>query len=191
METGSRRAGRSLDVYSIGPKLRALRTQKGLTLSRLAVETGLSTALMSKLETGRMIPTLPTLASICHVYGVGLGFFFTDAERHSMSITRNLREMGRGRRHETVKLSPLNARADSPILARQVDTPPGVVGVLTDVGKAFIGVIYVLEGILQLDSAGQQDALDAGDCVCLDSEMLITWSAKGTSRCRALVVTSG
>ena len=29
---------------------------------------GLSTVLMSKLETDRMIPTLPTLASICHVF---------------------------------------------------------------------------------------------------------------------------
>ena len=56
MERGSRRAGRSREVYSIGPKLRALRMQKGLTLSRLAAETGLSTALLSKLETDRMIP---------------------------------------------------------------------------------------------------------------------------------------
>jgi len=191
MESGSRRAGRSLEVYSIGPKLRALRMQKGLTLSRLAAETGLSTALLSKLETDHMIPTLPTLASICRVFGVGLGFFFADAEKHSLSITRKLHETGCGRKHEMVKQFPLNARADSPILPREVNFPPGVVGVLTKVGKAFIGVIYVLEGSLELDSAGQQDVLETGDCVCLDSEMLITWGASGTSRCRALVVSSG
>jgi transcriptional regulator with XRE-family HTH domain len=92
MERGSRRAGRSLEAYSIGPKLRALRTQKGLTLSRLAAETALSTALLSKLETDRMIPTLPTLASLCRVFGVGLGFFFADAGKHSLSITRKLHE---------------------------------------------------------------------------------------------------
>ena len=191
MEKGSRRAGESLEVYSIGPKLRALRMQKGLTLLRLAAETGLSTALLSKLETDRMIPTLPTLASISRVFGVGLGFFFADAEKHSLSITRKLHETGRGRKHEMLKQFPLNARADSPILAREVDFPPGVVGVLTQVGKAFCGLIYVLEGSLKLDSAGLQDVLEAGDCVCLDSEMLITWSAIGKSRCRALVVTSG
>src|ERR1700736_6584291 len=78
----------SLEPYCIGMKLRALRIGKRLTLSRLAAETGLSTALLSKLETDRMIPTLPTLATICRVYGVGLSQFFTDPHRHSLSITR-------------------------------------------------------------------------------------------------------
>jgi transcriptional regulator with XRE-family HTH domain len=191
MERGSRRAGRSLEAYSIGPKLRALGTQKGLTLSRLAGETGLSTALLSKLETDRMIPTLPTLASLCRVFGVGLGFFFADAVKHSLSITRKLHQTGRGRKHETLKQFPLNAgTADSGILARVVDIPPGVVRALVDVGKAFNVVIYALEGRLELDSAGQHDLLEAGDCVCVHSEMVITWGASGKSRCRALVVTS-
>ena len=39
----------SLEYYCIGMKLRSLRTQKRLTLARLAAETGLSTALLSKL----------------------------------------------------------------------------------------------------------------------------------------------
>ena len=189
MESGSRQAGQSLEIYSIGAKLRALRVQKGLTLSRLALEIGLSTALLSKLETDRMIPTLPTLASLCRVYGVGLGFFFSDAAKHSLSITRNLREYQRGRAQETLKQFHLGLGADSPIVAREVDFPSGVAGVLTDVGKVFIGVIYVLEGSLQIDSVGGQDVLEAGDCACANSEMMITWGAIGTSRCRALVVT--
>ena len=190
MERGSRQAGRSLEVYAIGTKLRALRMQKGLTLSRLAAATGLSPALLSKLETNRMIPTLITLASLCRVFGVGLGFLFADAEEHSLSITRKLHEAGRGRKNEMLKQFPLNAEADSPILAREVVFPPGVVALLTEVGKAFSGVIYVLEGSLKLDSADLQDVLETGDCVCLNSEMLITWGATGKSRCRALVVTS-
>jgi len=189
MAKGSRLAGRLLVVYSIGTKLRALRMQKGLTLSRLAIETGLSTALLSKLETDNMIPTLPTLASICRVYGVGLGFFFSDAVKHSLSITRNLREAGRGRKPVALKEFLLNA--DSSFHAKEVEFPVGVVGVLTKVGKTFRGVIYVLEGSLKLDSSGICDVLDTGDCVCLDSEMLITWSANGNSSCRALVVTLG
>ncbi len=76
MANGPSYARWSLEPYSIGMKLRTLRTQKHLTLSRLAAETGLSTALLSKLETDRMIPTLPTLANICRVYGVGLSYFF-------------------------------------------------------------------------------------------------------------------
>jgi transcriptional regulator with XRE-family HTH domain len=191
MKRGSHRVGLSLEVYSIGPKLRALRMQKGLTLSRLAADTGLSTALLSKLETDRMIPTLPTLANLCRVFGVGLGFFFADAVKHSLSITRKLHETKRGRKLEMLMRFPLNAGSESPLLAREIEFPPGVVRVLTQVGKAFVGVIYVLEGALQLDSAGMQDVLEAGDCACLHTEMLITWGANGASRCRALVVNSG
>ncbi len=154
----------------------------------MSKKTGLSTALLSKLETDTMIPTLPTLATICRVYGVGLGFFFADAVKHSLSITRNLRETGRGRTREALKQFLL---MDSSLLAREIEFPAGVVGVLTKVGETFKGVIYVLEGSLKLDSSGTCDLLEAGDCVCLDSEMLITWSANGKSRCRALVVTSG
>lgn len=176
--------------YSIGIKLRALRLQKGLTLSRLSSETGLSNALLSKLETERMFPTLQTLARICRVYGIGLGFFFADATEHSMSITRNLLAR-RGNRRETKRQFPLNSKANSPFLATEVDLPPNHTEALTEVGNAFIGVIYVLEGVLQLESAGQKEALEAGDCVCLNSEMLIMWGTSGTSRCRALVVTNG
>jgi hypothetical protein len=135
-----------------------------------------------------MTPTLPTLATICRVYGVGLGFFFADAVKHSLSITRNLREIGRGRTREAPKEFMLNA--DSSLQAKEVEFPAGVVGVLAKVGETFRGVIYVREGSLKLDSSGICDVLEAGDCVCLDSEMLITWSANGKSRCRALVVTS-
>lgn len=75
-----------LAPYCIGAKLRSLRLNKRLTLARLAEETGLSTALLSKLETDRMVPTLATLATICHVYGVGLGHFFCDAVEGSRSV---------------------------------------------------------------------------------------------------------
>src|SRR5215467_8172458 len=108
MANGPSYARWSLEPYSIGMKLRTLRTQKHLTLSRLAGETGLSTALLSKLETDRMIPTLPTLATICRVYGVGLSHFFSEPERHTISITRKAHLQGNGRGAESVKSVPLN-----------------------------------------------------------------------------------
>ena len=46
MPKNSPSAVRLLEVDSIGRKLRTLRTQKHLTLSRLAAETGFSTALL-------------------------------------------------------------------------------------------------------------------------------------------------
>jgi transcriptional regulator with XRE-family HTH domain len=192
MGNGPSYARWSLEPYSIGMKLRNLRTQKHLTLSRLATEAGLSTALLSKLETDRMIPTLPTLANICRVYGVGLSYFFADTARHSLAITRKAHLTANGRGQESIKQIPLHAlTANARLVARMVEYPSGTTGVLSEVGQSVCGVVYVLEGILQLDSGGMHEVLETGDCAYIDSDMAIAWSAGGTDRCRALVVTPG
>jgi quercetin dioxygenase-like cupin family protein len=49
--------------------------------------------------------------------------------------------------------------------------------------------VYVLEGKLQLDAGGMREVLEAGDCVCMESEMALAWSAAGKHRCRILAVT--
>jgi transcriptional regulator with XRE-family HTH domain len=193
MATGPSYARWSLEPYRIGMKLRTLRTHKHLTLSRLAVETGLSTALLSKLETDRMIPTLPTLANICRVYGVGLSYFFTETTKHTLAITRKAHLSGTGRSQDAVKNTPLHAATGrTGLVAKLLEYPPGVSGtVMAEANRRTCSVVYVLEGSLQLSSGGMQEVLEAGDCVYLDSEMAIAWGAVGTTRCRALVVTPG
>jgi len=107
----------SLEPYCICMKLRALRNRKHLTLSRLAAETGLSTARLSKLETERMIPTLPTLATICRIYGVGMGHFFWEPTKHILCVTRKAHLEATGRTGEVAVPPPLNAPSEQPRLA--------------------------------------------------------------------------
>lgn len=192
MANGPSYARWSLEPYSIGMKLRTLRTQKHLTLSRLAVETGLSTALLSKLETDRMIPTLPTLSNICRVYGVGLSYFFNEAAKHTLAITRKAHLASNGRGQEAIKFVSLHAvAANDKLVARMVELPAGVSGMISEAGRPVCAVIHLLEGKLQLDAGGMHEMLDAGDCVYLDSEMAIAWSASGAERCRVLMITPG
>jgi transcriptional regulator with XRE-family HTH domain len=182
----------SLEPYCIGLKLRSLRTQKRLTLSRLASETGLSTALLSKLETDRMIPTLPTLATISRVYGVGMSYFFAEPARHTLSITRKAHFVGDGRGAEPVKVTPLNTADENPrLLAQMIEFAPGAAASAADCFSETSGVVYVLEGRLQLDAGGMQEVLEAGDCACMESEMAIAWSAADKHRCRILAVLPG
>jgi transcriptional regulator with XRE-family HTH domain len=180
----------SLEPYCIGMKLRVLRTQKRLTLSRLAAETGLSTALLSKLETDRMIPTLPTLATICRVYGVGLSFFFAEPARHTLSITRKAHLQGTGRSPEAVSFTPLNSAAEaSRLVAQTIEFPPGGASLATEGGRSSSSLVYVLEGRLQLDAGGTREVLETGDCAYMESEMALVWSAAEKHRCRILAVT--
>jgi transcriptional regulator with XRE-family HTH domain len=192
MANGPSYARWSLEPYSIGMKLRTLRTQKHLTLSRLAVETGLSTALLSKLETDRMIPTLPTLSNICRVYGVGLSYFFNEAAKHTLAITRKAHLASNGRGQEAIKHVALHAATPSDrLVARMVEIPAGVSGMMSEAGRPVCAVVYVLEGKLLLDAGGMHESLEEGDCVYLDSEMAIAWSAAGAARCRVLMMTPG
>jgi len=180
----------ALEPYCIGMKLRSLRTRKRMTLSRLAAETGLSTALLSKLETDRMIPTLPTLATISRVYGVGMSYFFCEPVRHTLSITRKAHLQGSGRGPESVKTTPLNAPLDGGrLVARMIEFPPGGVSGIADSSRETAGLVYVLEGKLQLEAGGMREILEAGDCAYMESEMSLAWSAAGKHRCRILAVT--
>ncbi len=79
-----------------------------------------STALLSKLETDRMIPTLPTLATISRVYGVGMSYFFAEPAQHTISITRKADLQGSHRSAEAVQVTPLNSPAEEPRLIAQV-----------------------------------------------------------------------
>src|SRR6188474_3394664 len=80
---------KGLDEYAVGAKIRALRLKKKMGLVELGRHSGLSPALLSKIERGRMFPTLPTLLRIALVFGVGLEFFFSGArDRPLVAVTR-------------------------------------------------------------------------------------------------------
>jgi transcriptional regulator with XRE-family HTH domain len=188
----------SLESYCIGMKLRSLRTQKRLTLARLAAETGLSTALLSKLETDRMVPTLPTLATISRVYGVGMSYFFAEPVRHTLSITRKALFEGHERGTEQARITPLNAvegagtqSRGSRLVAQMIEFPAGGTACMSDCLYQATGLMYVLEGQLQLESGGLHELLKVGDCAFVDSDLPLAWSAAGKHRCRVLAVFPG
>lgn len=80
---------RLLRNYDIGHKLRQLRLKKKIALVDLGKHTGLSASMLSQLENGKLIPTLPTLARIAMVFDVGLEFFFNEKRsKHVFAVVR-------------------------------------------------------------------------------------------------------
>jgi transcriptional regulator with XRE-family HTH domain len=58
-------------------------------LVQLGEHTGLSPAMLSKIERGQLFPTLPTLLRIALVFGVGLEHFFVETEeRPAVAVIR-------------------------------------------------------------------------------------------------------
>ncbi|WP_436699363.1 helix-turn-helix domain-containing protein [Nocardioides sp. BYT-33-1] len=59
-------------LAAVGPRLKRLRQRRGITLSDLAVETGISTSTLSRLEAGLRHPTLEQLLPLARTFGVTL-----------------------------------------------------------------------------------------------------------------------
>lgn len=183
-----------LDRYGIGPKVRELRTRKRMGLAELGAHTGLSAALLSKIERGRMYPTLPTLLRIALVFGVGLDAFFS-REEPAVTVVRSgerLRlpeRMGAG--EVAYHFESLDFRADDRKMhawladfeARPVDD----VRLHRHGGAEFL---YVLEGVLGLYVRNAEETLAAGDAAYLDAATPHGYRRVSRGPCRALVVTA-
>lgn len=59
-------------LEGIGPRLRALRHDRGLTLETLAADTGISVSTLSRLESGKRRPTLDLLIPLARAHRVAL-----------------------------------------------------------------------------------------------------------------------
>jgi DNA-binding XRE family transcriptional regulator/mannose-6-phosphate isomerase-like protein (cupin superfamily) len=57
---------------AVGPRLRALRRQRGTTLADLSAATGISVSTLSRLESGARRPTLELLLPLARAHGVTL-----------------------------------------------------------------------------------------------------------------------
>ncbi len=75
---------RFLNPYDLGEKIRELRLRKKISLVDLGKHSGLSASMLSQLENGKLIPTLPTLARIAMVFDVGLDYFFADRRKNRL-----------------------------------------------------------------------------------------------------------
>ena len=59
-------------LAQVGPRLKRLRTHRGVTLTDLAAKTGISKSTLSRLETGQRKPSLELLLPIAHAHQVPL-----------------------------------------------------------------------------------------------------------------------
>ena len=186
----------TLDQYHIGDKLKHLRLRRKMGLVELSRHTGLSPALLSKLEHGKLYPTLPTLSRIALVFSVGLeSFFGNEKEKHTFAVTR---KKDRLRFPEAPGLSDLAFEFESldflatdrkfnAYLAEFLAIAPEKIRLHQHPGVEFI---YVLKGTLGLKVGTEVGNLETGDSVYFDSQLPHGYSRTGGKACSALVVTA-
>ncbi len=181
-----------LGRYSIGEKLRTLRLRKSLGLVELGKHTGLSAALLSKLERGKLFPTLPTLLRISMVYGVGLDYFFTDErKRRVISVVR---------KQERVRFPEKPGVQDVPYYFESLDykaTERKLSAYLAEFQKfpakphqhAGVEILYVMKGSLTIKIGSEEFELEAEDAIYFDSAVQHSYWGRGSKPCTGLIVT--
>lgn len=186
----------SLDRYRIGEKIKQLRLRRKMGLVELSRHTGLSPALLSKLEHGKLYPTLPTLSRIAMVFSMGLDFFFSDqGQRHIFALVR---KKDRLRFPEAPELDHASFDFESldflasdrkfnAYLAEFRTVPATQLHLHQHSGVEFI---YVVRGKLALKIGAEEETLDAGDSLYFDSQFPHGYSRVGTKPCSAVVITA-
>jgi len=194
-ETGPETIQRVLSTYEVGRKLRQLRLRKKIALADLGKHTGLSPSMLSQLENGKMIPTLPTLARIAMVFDVGLEHFFGGQRaRKLFSVIRGQERMRFPERPD----SPAPAyffecltfasqgKGLQAYLAEFPHRGPAHCAEHVHEGLEFL---FLIDGSLTIRFQEEDHELRAGDSVLLDPSEPHSYRGSGKNGARALVVT--
>jgi transcriptional regulator with XRE-family HTH domain len=186
-----------LKAYAIGPKIRAIRLKKKMGLVELGKHTGLSPAMLSKIERGQLFPTLPTLLRIALVFSVGLDYFFVaEREKPVVEVARH-RDRLRfpekpGARDNAYEFESL----DFPAVQRLLNSYfaeffPVAVEKLRRHQHPGAEFVYVLSGTLAIHIGEQEHVLEARDAIYFDSTVPHAYRRAGSKACAAIVVTTG
>ncbi len=185
----------NLGSYGIGAKLRALRLKRKMGLVELGRHTGLSPALLSKIERSKLFPTLPTLLRVATVFSVGLEFFFVREQRKPAPAVTRRGERGRFPEHpDMAKPGYVFESLDFPAVSRKLNAYHAEFRPLAgDESRqhAHDGAefIYVMNGRLLLGIDGAKIELGLGDSVYFDSSTPHSYRRLGDLKCTAVVVT--
>ena len=186
-----------LKAYAIGPKIRAIRLKKKMGLVELGKHTGLSPAMLSKIERGQLFPTLPTLLRIAMVFSVGLDYFVApERDKPMVGISRHQDRLrlpekagGKEQAYEFESLDyPAVQRLLNSYYAEFFTVLPEKLRRHQHAGAEFI---YVLSGTLTVHIGDEQHTLETRDSIYFDSTVPHGYRKSGAKACCAIVVTTG
>ncbi len=164
-------------------------------LVELGRHTGLSPAMLSKIERERLYPTLPTLLRIALVFSVGLDHFFTPAAKPVVCVARRKdrfrfpeKQGGRDVAYEFESLDfPAVQRLLNSYFAEFHPVAPNQLRRHQHPGAE---VIYLVSGTLAVHIGEDEYMLHARDAIYLDSSVPHDYRRAGDRPCTAVVVTT-
>lgn len=156
---------------TVAVRLKTLRGERGLTLDRLAQLSGVSRAMISRVERGEASPTAALLARLCSALGVSLSVFFaTDGADGSPLVRRTDQAVWRdpesGYLRRVVSPSGLGARVD----VVEVEFPAGAEVRFPgqQASRSQSQHVWLFEGEMELTVGETVHRLFPGDCLFMN-----------------------
>ncbi len=162
---------------AMGPRLRRLRTQRGLSLAEVASAAGISIGFLSALERSQMSASVGTLRRLARYYRTNILDFFDATEMNARLVRppkRKVLDAGPGVRME---LLAWGNKVMEPHLFR-IAPGAGSGESYTHEGEEFL---FVLRGELQIALHGEEYHLKRGDSFYFESATPHHWKNPGRS----------
>jgi transcriptional regulator with XRE-family HTH domain len=180
---------KSLDQL-LGARLRSLREERDLSLAELADLSGVSKAMIARVEKAQSSATAALLGRLCGGLGVRLSTVIAAADERRERVSRRDEqpvwrdpETGYLRR----QISPRDA--ESGIDIAEIALPPGTkVPYEAWAANAYSQQVLMLEGRLDLTIGEEHHVLGAGDCVDFDVARPNIFENRGRKPARYLLI---
>jgi transcriptional regulator with XRE-family HTH domain len=187
---GARAAAETPVVDGLGPKLRSLRRERGLSLMQVAAATGISSSFLSLVENGKNDLTVARLIRLVAYYGVTVNDLLPEESDQPPEILRRAHQRRIPSRLEGMDLYLLTHdgdRAMTPVMATY-EVGGGTEEFLSYDSEQWD---YVLEGTLEVSfDDGEVVALEAGDSAYYSAKRPHKYKNIGDGPARAVHVRS-
>jgi transcriptional regulator with XRE-family HTH domain len=170
---------------AIGPRLRHIRLEKGLTIETLATATGLNKGFLSRLERGTKRPSVETVLRLSTALDVPVGLLF--GEQTTDETVRISRAAGRNRSLEEPGdysfelLTPQGSMMEAFLF--HVGSEPSGGGQQHEGEEMFL----VLSGTVELRTPDRSYVLEAGDCAYFPGHLAHQMRRIGTESATAVI----
>ena len=173
---------------AIAATVRSARMSAGLSVAGLADRSGVSRAMISRVETGAARPTAVLLGRLSGALGLSLSQLLARAESNPPRIARRLDQptwIDPGTGYLRRAVSPVSG---GPVELVEVELPAGTEIDFPAESYAFLDhQIWVLEGRLTFREGQQEHELGPGDCLHLGAPQPCTYRNDTDRACRYLV----
>jgi transcriptional regulator with XRE-family HTH domain len=173
---------------SLGATLQAARLARDLSVSALADRSGVSRAMIGKIERGEAQPTAALLGRLSGALGMSLSELVARAEGDGRRLVRAADQPTWTDPETGYRRRAVSPASGGPLELVEVELPPGArASFPTDTYTFAHHQIWVLAGRLRFHEGDTVHDLGTGDCLQLGAPMPCTYHNPSDQTCRYLV----